>query len=203
MTASPGTVSNVGHGLNFAIVRGPLTLIAMTDEGRGGDPLDMIRQLPKNSFLIFRHYTDPAREHLAHKIVRACRRAGVRCLIAGDINLARKCNSDGVHFPEHQLSRLSVRRFMPPHWITTGAAHDHKSVRRIEALGLDAALLSLVFTSASHPGAKALGIWKFAAISRRAGVAVIALGGISADRLRRLRLAGAHGIAGISLFSGQ
>jgi len=201
MTAGVQTVSNVGRMLNFAIARGSLIFIAMTDEGRGGDPLNMIRLLPKNSILIFRHYTDPSREQLAHKIVRACKRAGVRCLIAGDVGLARKCKSDGVHFPEYQLGRLSVRRFMPTHWITTGAAHTQKSVRRIGALGLAAALLSPVFASKSHPEARALGIWQFAAISHRTRVPVIALGGVSVDRLRRLRLAGAHGIAGISLFS--
>jgi len=203
MAAGVQTVSNVGRGLNFAIARGLLILIAMTDEDRGGDPFDMVRQLPKNSILIFRHYTDPTRVQLAHQIVRACRRAGVYCLIAGDIGLARKSKSDGVHFPEHQLGRLPVRRFMPTQWITTGAAHNHKSIRRIEVLGLDAALLSPVFSSKSHPGAKALGIWKFTVISRRAEVPVIALGGVRVDHLRRLRLAGASGVAGIGLFSGQ
>jgi len=201
MIAGVRTVPNVGHGLNFTIARGPLILIAMTDEDRGGDPIELVQQLPKNSILIFRHYTDPAREQLAHQIVRACRGAGVYCLIAGDIALARKCKSDGVHFPEYQLGRLAVRRFMPTQWITTGAAHNHKSARRIEALGLDAALLSPVFASKSHPGAVALGIWQFATISRYVSIPVIALGGVSPDRLRRLRLAGAHGIAGISLFS--
>jgi len=203
MAAGVQTVSNVERGLNFAIAREPLILIAMTDENRGGDPLEMIRRLPKNSVLIFRHYSDPAREQLARQVVRACRTAGAYCLVAGDISLARKSKSDGVHFPEHQLRRLPVRRFMPPRWITTGAAHNHRNVRRVEALGLDAALLSPIFASKSHPGVRALGIWNFAVISRRVGVPVIALGGVSTDRLRRLRLAGASGVAGISLFSRQ
>jgi len=196
------TIPNSGRGLNFAVARGPLIFIAMTDEGRG-EPFEMIRRLPRNSLLIFRHYTDPERERLARRVILACRQAGVRCLVAGDSRLARKCKADGVHFPEFQLSRLAVRRFMPTRWVTTGAAHGLKSVKQIEKLGLDAALLSPVFASDSHPGARPLGIGRFAAISRRAGVPVAALGGVNHLQVRRLQLAGASAIAGISLFSGH
>ena len=201
MAAGVQTISKDGRGLNFTVARGQMILVAMTDEVRGDSPFDMIRNLPKNSILIFRHYTDPNREQLALRVVRACRRAKVRCLIAGDVHLARKCKSDGLHFPEYRLGRLPVRRFMPVHWITTGAAHNLKSVRLIERLGLDAALLSPVYASLSHPGAKTLGTRKFTAICRRTNLPVIALGGISAGHFRRLRHAGAQGVAGISLFS--
>ena len=197
------TVSKVGLRLNFAVTRMTTFLVAMTDEERGDDPVALIRRLPKNCILIFRHYTIPARRQLAGEVVRACRRRGVRCLIAGDIALARQHKADGVHFPEYQLRRLPVRRFMPTGWITTAAAHSQKSIRLVDRLGLTAALLSPVFPSASHPAGRALGILRFATICHRTNVPVIALGGVDAGQLNRLRKAGASGVAGISLFYKQ
>jgi len=177
-----------------------MIVIAMTDENRGDNPLTMIKRLPKNSILIFRHYADPNRMQLATDVVRACRKQNVRCLIAGDFRLAHRCRADGVHVPEYQLRRCPHRRFAPAHWIMTGAAHNEKSVRLIQQMGFDAGLLSPVFDTPSHPNARALGLVTFSAICHRSTVPVIALGGVRAARLLRLQKAGASGIAGIGLF---
>jgi hypothetical protein len=44
-----------------------LTLVAVTDERRGGDPLSMAARLPAGSWVILRHYEAPERSILAMK----------------------------------------------------------------------------------------------------------------------------------------
>ena len=62
-------------------------------------------------------------------------------------------------------------------------------------------LLSPVFATRSHEDTAALGMMRFAAICQATNLPVIALGGISAGRVRRVLRAGAAGVAGIGLFT--
>jgi thiamine-phosphate pyrophosphorylase len=50
----------------------------------------------------------------------------------------------------------------------------------------DAVVLSPVFATRSHPGATPLGPLRFRLLARRAGLPVIALGGMDARRARRI-----------------
>ena len=198
------TLAKPGLRLNFPVQGkrvGLPTLFAMTDEARDADPFPLINSLPKGAGLIFRHYAHPARTDLACRVVTACRKSSLKCLIAGDPEIARKSGADGLHLPEYQLTWARYPAFRPQNWLITGAAHSAFSLHRAEALNLDAVLLSPVFPTASHPGGKALGLMNFMKLCRTSSIPVIALGGVQAHQARRLKLAGAAGLAGISLFS--
>ena len=200
VTGRAQTLTNPGAGLNFPVAAGRLTFIAMTDETRTADPRTMLNRLPRGGILIFRHYTHPQRRTLAIKVVRACHKRGIRCLIADDIRLAKRCNADGIHLPQYRLSSAFSRRLLPQKWLITVAAHNRKAVHKAERLGLDAVLLSPVFATPSHPEARPLGILRLAAICHQAALPVIALGGINLPVINRIRQSGVAGIAGISLF---
>ncbi|MBD0272951.1 MAG: thiamine phosphate synthase, partial [Acetobacteraceae bacterium] len=82
--------------------------------------------------------------------------------------------------------------------LLTAAAHGRAGLARGRRLDADAVLLSPVFPTASHPGAPALGPWRWAALARRAGRRpVVALGGLDALTARRLPRALAAGLASI------
>jgi len=68
---------------------------------------------------------------------------------------------------------------------------------RAARAGADAALLSPVLPTASHPGARVLGAVRFAALCARAPLPVYALGGIGRGTARRLHGARVAGIAAI------
>jgi thiamine monophosphate synthase len=61
-------------------------------------------------------------------------------------------------------------------------------------------LVSPVFASTSHPQTPPLGVFRFAALCRRARVPVYALGGLSVARIPRLKHSTAVGVAGIDMF---
>jgi thiamine-phosphate pyrophosphorylase len=71
-------------------------------------------------------------------------------------------------------------------------------IRAAERAGADLLFLSPVFATSSHPGARPLGLARFAWLARRTPLPVLALGGMNGPRGRRLASFGAYGWAGIA-----
>ena len=68
----------------------------------------------------------------------------------------------------------------------TASAHGPAELVRARRAGAAAAFLSPVFPTRSHQGAPALGPVVWAGLTRRAGLPVLALGGVDGIRVRRL-----------------
>lgn len=96
---------------------------------------------------------------------------------------------------------FAARRRPKPQLRVTAAAHSERAVVAAARAGVDAVLISPVFATASHPGAKTLGVVRFARLARLAaekGLRVYALGGVTPGLVRRLAGTGTYGMAGIS-----
>jgi len=174
----------------------------MTDETRLADPLPAFRSLPAGSAVIVRHYGDPARADLAARLVKESRGRGLRVLIAGDARLALKIGAHGLHLPEDMVRHGdgAWRNWRRPNWLVTAAAHSPQALFRAWRAGADAALLSPVFSTASHPGTVPLGPVRFSRWCRMSPLPVYALGGVTPETVQRLKHSGAAGIAGIGGF---
>lgn len=171
-------------------------LVLMTDRRRLPDPVPAIESLPADAMVVFRHYEDPDREARAAALLALCRRRRLPLLVAGDWRLAARLGADGVHLPEALVGLVGrVRRLRP--WYVTAAAHSEAALRRAADQGVDAAFLSPVFPTRSHPGAPTLGPRHFARLVRRVDVPVYALGGVDRTTAPRLLDSGAVGIAAI------
>jgi len=191
-----GTLAEAAAGLKRAAGSTLPALILMTDEGRLADPLPAARALPAGSAIIFRHYGAPGRAALARQLAAIAHRRGLLLLVGEDPALARRVGAAGVHLPERAIRRAGAVRWQQD-WLVTAAAHSHAALLTAEAAGVDAALLSPVFATASHPDIRALGLHRFAALARQSPLPVYALGGIDGARARLLQGSGAAGIAGI------
>ncbi|WP_376097518.1 thiamine phosphate synthase [Roseomonas sp. CCTCC AB2023176] len=124
---------------------------------------------------------------LLRRLAALCRRRRLRLLISGDGRTALRLGA-GLHLPDrrpvrHLLPFLLARR---PGTLLSAAAHGRRGMSRAWSCGADAILLSPVFPTASHPGARGLGPLRWAALARRAGLPAIALGGMDPLRARRL-----------------
>jgi thiamine-phosphate pyrophosphorylase len=197
MNSAP-TLADMARRLNLTGGRGAHlpALVLMTDQHRLPNPCAAIAGLPPGSAVILRDYDDPDRRDLAARLVRSCRRHGVRLLIGADAGLARRVGADGVHLPEHMIGDARVRRHRPG-WLVTAAAHSPAALRRAARTGVDAVLLAPVFATASHPETTPIGPWRFAIWCHGCTVPVLALGGVSSSCAARLRQAGAAGFAAI------
>lgn len=177
-------------------------LLLLTDAVRLPDPRPALERLPAGSAVIFRHYGVPGRAALAAEVAAACRSLRLKLLIAADPGLAVALGADGMHWPEGLVPSApgvwARARRARAGWLVTAAAHSETALRRAAAAGADAALLSPVFETQSHPDRATLGPVRFAAMVRRADIPVYALGGVDALTAPRLRGSGAAGLAGIS-----
>jgi thiamine-phosphate pyrophosphorylase len=165
----------------------------MTDERLGDGLWHALERLPRGGGVIFRHYATPPaeRRRLFDAVRRVARRRGLLLLLAGSPREAVGWRADGAHgrSPHSRAARPLVR---------TAPAHGPADLRR----RIDALLLSPVFATRSHPGAPVIGPVRFGLWLRNAAVPVIALGGMDAGRLRRLKRSGAYGYAAIDAWVG-
>ncbi len=160
-------------------------------------------RLPRGSAVILRDYGAPDRAARAARLAAACRRRRLRLLVGGDARLAVAVGASGVHLPEAAL-RHGDRRWRlwrKPGWIVTAAAHSPAAMAQARRAGVDAALLSPVFATISHPDARTLGPLLFAVWVRRGSLSTYGLGGVNVRTARRLMHSGAVGIAAISGFA--
>jgi thiamine-phosphate pyrophosphorylase len=155
-----------------------------TDERQGGGLLDSIARLPEGAGVVFRHYSldEVARRDLFDSVRAA--HPGL-LLLAGPASLAESWGADG----SHGRGRGSGLRSAP--------VHDYSEIRIAEREGAAFVFLSPVFATRSHPGARPLGLARFAWLARRTALPVIALGGMTPQRGKRLASFGAYGWAGI------
>jgi thiamine-phosphate pyrophosphorylase len=177
-------------------------LAFVTDYERLPDPLPIAAHLPAGSLVIFRHYEAPDRKSQARQLAKLCRSRRLCLLIAGDFDLVVSLGS-GLHLPE-TLARQASPRLRLWHrnrgHLMTVAAHGRYALVRAARQGANAALLSPVFPTLSHPGQPCLGLLAFRNLVRLAALDVYALGGVSCKTITGLIGSGAVGVATVSGF---
>jgi thiamine-phosphate pyrophosphorylase len=164
----------------------------LSDPVRLPDPMAAAARLPRGSAVVARGVPAPALPGLA----RLCRQRGLHLLVAGDGRAALRLGV-GLHLPERPtpglLAFLLARR---PGALLSLAVHGRRGLARGRRLRADAALVSPIFATRSHPGARPLGPHAWAFLARHAGRPAVALGGV--DRRSARRVPGlAAGVAAI------
>ncbi len=149
--------------------------------------------------IVFRHYRTPAGERRAlfARLTAIARRRRLLLLLGGDARQAAAWKADGWH------GRSGQQRYAGRPMIHSAPAHDRKEIRAAHGSGADLVFLSPLFPTRSHPGARALGRVRFAALARAAAMPVIALGGVGKHHRRGLKALGASGWAAIDGLSRQ
>ena len=168
----------------------PVPQTILLSDARNDNRLESaISRLPRGSALVFRHYHLPraARRARFEALRRLCRRRGVLILTAGE---ARGWRSDGQYGAPNTLGRAPGLRLATAHSLAEiGAAARARAA---------AILLSPVFPTRSHPSAAVLGPLRFLMLARRSPLPIIALGGMTKARARRLPVWGWAAIDGLS-----
>jgi len=127
------------------------------------------------------------REDFARSVVALAHRHGAKVLINGGPAIG-----DGIHYTAAQLMTLRIR---PEGMLTGASCHTSVELEYAMRLEMDFAVLGPVSATASHPGARPLGLDGFARLARGASIPVYAIGGVMRNDLDTARRAGAHGLA--------
>lgn len=116
-------------------------------------------------------------------------------LINGDLPLAAETGS-GLHLPERYPWPDDVRSRLKSGALVGRSVHS--AAAAAASIGADYILAGHVFSSASKPGVPPLGLDGLTAIVAVSPVPVLAVGGITAERVGQVMATGAHGVAVIS-----
>ena len=135
---------------------------------------------------------------MAREIPRVSR---CRVIVNGRADIAVAAGADGVHLPSSGLGIPAIRAWVPKNFIVGVSVHTIREVRAACAANADYILVGHVFptTSKESMGA-ALGVDFLRRVCTGSSAPVLALGGITAERIPAVMQAGASGVAGISLF---
>lgn len=140
-----------------------------------------LRALPPRSAFVFRHYhLDPrARRARWDELLPLAAACGHLAVLSGSDDEACAWGAAGSYGPPEAIGEA-------PELLRIAAVHDGHEIAHANAAGADAAMLSPVFETRTHPGAVPLGPEKFHALAALAEMPVIALGGMTFDRAREL-----------------
>jgi thiamine-phosphate pyrophosphorylase len=131
--------------------------------------------------------------------VRVSRGSGTRIIVNDRLDVALACGADGVHLRHDSITLEAVRRIAPAGFLVGRSVHVAADAALAGAV--DYLIAGPVFPTASKPaGTPWLGLGGLAAIVQAAAAPVLAIGGMTRDRLDEAAAAGAAGIAGIGLF---
>lgn len=111
------------------------------------------------------------------------------------LDVALAVHAGGVQLGRGSLAPSEARRLNPGWWIGR-SVHSIEEARSALDEGADYLLAGPVYATATHPEAAPLGVERLGAIAG-VGLPVIAIGGVTPERVRELRVAGAHGVAAI------
>ncbi len=140
---------------------------------------------------------------LAKDLVARCTEAGAVCVINDRADVALATRAAGVHVGADDLPVATVRRLLGPDALVGGTARDPDTARALVTAGASYLGVGPCFSTATKDGLPAaIGPSGVAAVAEAVDVPVIAIGGITADRVPELLAAGAHGVAVIDAVAG-
>jgi thiamine-phosphate pyrophosphorylase len=146
----------------------------------------------------------PARRLLAltEAAVKHARQQGrTRVMVNDRLDVALAAHAHGVHLGTRSMPVDLVRRLAPREFVVGVSCHSLEEARAAEAAGADYLLLGPIFPTPSKlQYGPPLGLARLREVTSQVSIPVIALGGITADRVAACREHGAAGIAAIRLF---
>ena len=132
---------------------------------------------------------------LADRFVTLTLPAESATIVSGRPDIARAVGAQGVQLAAGDLSPADVRAAFGELWIGR-SVHSVAEAKSAVAEGAGYLLIGSVFETPSHPDRLPLGLEVVRSVSAL-GVPVIAIGGLTPERTRDVREAGAYGIAAV------
>jgi thiamine-phosphate pyrophosphorylase len=123
----------------------------------------------------------------------------VPVVVSSRCDIAVVARAAGVNLPENDIPVAAARALMGKRMVGR-SVHTLESALRAEGEGADYVIFGPVWASASHPASAPAGIEALGEVARALRIPVLAIGGVTEERIAECRAAGAAGFAAISLF---
>ena len=140
------------------------------------------------------------------RVVTACvdavRGTRARVLVNDRLDVALAALAHGVHLRADSMAAVRVRGVVPSGFLIGRSVHSAAEAAATTAGGsLDYLMFGTVFETGSKPGRDAAGVGALAAVVHATTLPVLAVGGLTADRVDQVAAAGAAGMAAIGMFA--
>jgi thiamine-phosphate pyrophosphorylase len=129
------------------------------------------------------------------RLVALARSPEAAVFVSGRSDVAAATGAAGVQLARDHLSPSDARRVFPNGWIGR-SVHDREEARAAVREGCDFLVVGNIYETDTHPGRPAAGL-DLIRTTAGLGVPVVAIGGITSDRVAEVRGAGAYGVAAI------
>jgi len=141
--------------------------------------------------------TTAALEQEAMELVAS---ASVPVVVSSRCDVALASGAAGVNLPEGDISVADARALMGRRIIVGRSVHSVASAQQAEREGADFLIFGPVWRSASHPDSEPAGPAALEQVVRAVGIPVLAIGGVTSERIAECHAAGAAGYAAIGMF---
>ncbi len=136
---------------------------------------------------------------LACALRQLCRRHATRLLINDRVDVALAVGADGVHLPVSSFTPAEARHLLGPAALVGASAHSLAEVHAAAQSGADFVVFGPIFdTPSKGPFGPPVGAAALADVTQRISIPVIAIGGITEERVSIVRRHGAAGVAMIA-----
>lgn len=192
------------EGVRFVKVIGRLHVL--TDLEAPADPLDVVdAALAAGAPVIqvrAKGVPDRTLLSLAGFVVERCRGAEATCLIDDRVDVALAVGADGVHLGDEDLPVDVARRLLGPDAIVGATARNPEAARARVAEGADYLGVGPTYATTTKVGLPdPLGPAAVGEVAAAVDVPVVAISGITLERVPEVLAAGVHGIAVVAAVS--
>jgi thiamine-phosphate pyrophosphorylase len=146
--------------------------------------------------------TDRELYEFAARVVAVCDERGAGCIVNDRVDVALAVGAAGTHLGADDLPIEAARRLGGPGHLLGGTARDPRRAAELVAAGADYLGVGPAYATGTKEGLPdPLGPDGVAAVARAVDVPVIAVAGVTVDRVPELLAAGAHGVAVVTAVS--
>jgi len=138
---------------------------------------------------------------LVQQAVEAAQGSSTRIVVNDRLDVALALDAAGVHLGRQSLPPEAVRRIVPKGFLVGVSCHSLREAKAAQAAAADYIVFGPVFETASkRQYGPPVGLAQLRDAAAKISIPVLALGGITLERVKPCLDAGASGIAGISIF---
>lgn len=186
-----------------------MRLYAVTDRSWLGDKklADQVKECLEGgvTFLQLREkkLNEEAFYEEALEIKKLCKEYSVPFIINDNVDVALRCDADGVHVGQSDMEAQDVRAKLGPNKIIGVSARTVEQAVEAEKMGADYLGVGAVFSTSTKLDAREVSLETLKEICETVSIPVVAIGGITADNLSQLAGTGVDGVAVVSAIFAQ
>jgi thiamine-phosphate pyrophosphorylase len=136
---------------------------------------------------------------LEQEALRLVAASPVPVVISSRCDVAAAVGAAGVNLPERDIG-IEFARGLIRRGLVGRSVHTLDAARRAQVEGADYVIFGPVWKSPSHPDVEAVGVNALAEVAGALRIPVLAIGGVTQERIAECAEAGAAGYAAITLF---